>query len=271
VKANTEVADAAAVEQIVILSRQLGDPGLDYVILAEGNTSIRTADGRMLVKASGVNMAGATAADFVPVGIDDLLEVIADPASDDVDVDRLFSAAQAAHGRGRPSVEALLHAVCLELPGVNAVGHTHPIAVNGILCSQDAALLTEGSLFPDQIVVLGTAPLLIDYVDPGLALARVVRQRLRAYTNEHGEAPKVIYLSNHGMFALGGTAAEVLRITAMAVKSARIMTSAAAFGGVRFMPDAEVTRIHTRSDELYRRRRLEISAVDSGAREAFHG
>lgn len=255
------VREAAA--QLVHLSREIAHPQNDYVILGEGNTSIRVDDGRMLVKASGSTMATATAADFVSVSIDELLGIIADPAADETDVDRVYTGAEETHHGRRPSVEALLHAVCLEVAGVNVVGHTHPVAVNAILCSENASLLGKGSLFPDQIVVLGTAPLLIEYVDPGLALARVVREGLAAYIDEHGEAPKVIYLQNHGMFALGQSAAEVLRITAMAVKSARIMLGSGGFGGVRFMPPTEVTRIHTRPDELYRRVRLE--AADSTA------
>jgi hypothetical protein len=45
----------------------------------------------------------------------------------------------------------------------------------------------------------------------------------------------------------------VLGMTAMAQKCARVIIGAAAAGGVRFMPAAEVTRIETRPDEIYRR------------------
>ncbi|MEJ7798878.1 MAG: class II aldolase/adducin family protein [Ilumatobacter sp.] len=246
-------------DEIVRLSREIGAPHNDYVILGEGNTSIRVG-GDMLVKASGVTMSTASADDFVSVGIAELLQIIADPVAGAADVDRVFGAVGQAHHGSRPSVEALLHAVCLELASVDVVGHTHPTAVTSILCSENVGLLAQGSLFPDQIVVLGPAPLLIEYVDPGLTLARVVKERLAAHVGEHGEAPKVIYLQNHGMFALGRSAAEVLRITAMAVKSARIMLAAASSGGVKFMPPGQVTRIHTRPDELYRRVRLEGDA-----------
>lgn len=245
------------VQQLVRLSRELAQPQNDYVILSEGNTSLRIADGAMLVKASGASMVAATAKDFVPVEIDELLSVVADPAAEESDVDRLYSAVAKEHRGSRPSVEALLHAVCLEIPAVAAVGHTHPTAVNVILCSLESHLLTQGSIFPDQIVVLGPEPLLVEYVDPGLALARVVRERLAVYLEEFGVPPKVIYLQNHGMFALGQSTSEVLRITAMAVKTARILLGAHAFGGVRFLPHTEVTRIHTRPDEIFRRVRFE--------------
>lgn len=243
------------VEQLVRLTRELADPAADNVILGEGNTSMALDDETMLVKASGVVMRDAAVDDFVPLSTTEVLALIDDDAAGDEDVDRLFTAATRL-GR-RPSVEALLHAVCLDVDGITAVGHTHPTAVNAILCSVNAQLLTQGSLFPDQIVVLGTGALLIDYVDPGLLLARVVRRELRAHiAANNGVPPKVIYLRNHGMFALGVHTAEVLQITAMAVKSAGVLAGAVAFGGVQFMPEHEVERIHTRPDELFRRSRL---------------
>ena len=54
---------SGALEQIVALSRALGDPALDLAILGEGNTSLRTGDGTMLVKASGASLASVSEAD----------------------------------------------------------------------------------------------------------------------------------------------------------------------------------------------------------------
>ena len=121
----------------------------------------------------------------------------------------------------------MLHAVCLERGGAEVVGHTHPVPVLALLCSPHAQALATHMLFPDQIVVLGRRPLFVPYVDPGLALARRVRDELEA----HGEPPKVIYLGNHGLFALGRTPEHVLQITAMAVKASRVLAGALAAGG----------------------------------------
>jgi rhamnose utilization protein RhaD (predicted bifunctional aldolase and dehydrogenase) len=52
---------ASELRTLVELSRTLGEPSRDLVILAEGNTSIRTDPDRMLVKASGSQLG--TAAD----------------------------------------------------------------------------------------------------------------------------------------------------------------------------------------------------------------
>lgn len=58
------------------------------------------------------------------------------------------------------------------------------------------------------------------------------------------------------MIALGRSIAQVENITAMMVKTARVLLGTFAAGGPRFMPQVEVERIHGRPDEHYRRRQL---------------
>jgi rhamnose utilization protein RhaD (predicted bifunctional aldolase and dehydrogenase) len=238
-------------EQLVELSRTLGDPGREYAILAEGNVSALSGDGTMLVKASGTSLADATAASFVDVHIDSMLELLDGSPADEREQAAALLACVSGDAGARPSVEAPLHAVALRHGGARVVGHTHPIAVNAILCSANAELITR-ALFPDQIVVCGADPLLVPYIDPGLPLARVVRERLR----ERAHPPKVIYLQNHGLVALGQNAQEVARITQMAVKAAAILLGALGAGGAVFLQDEEVARIDGRLDEHYRREAL---------------
>jgi hypothetical protein len=45
-------------------------------------------------------------------------------------------------------------------------------------------------------------------------------------------------------------------VTAMMVKTARVLAGAAAVGGPRYLSAHDVDRIHTRPDELYRRQKL---------------
>jgi rhamnose utilization protein RhaD (predicted bifunctional aldolase and dehydrogenase) len=246
-------------ERIVALSLTLGEPGRDLAILAEGNTSLRTGPDTMLVKASGASLGAVGPADFVEVPIAALTGLLDDPAADDRTVAAAFAEVEARLGR-RPSVEAMLHAVCLSLGGASAVGHTHPVPVLALLCSPHAEKLATHQLFPDQIVVLGARPLYVPYVDPGLALARRVRDALAA----HGPA-RAIYLGNHGLFALGASPEHVLQITDMAVKAARVLAGALAAGGVQPLAAADVDRIDTRPDEHYRR--LALAARE----EATHG
>lgn len=243
-------------DELARLARDLGSPARSWAVLSEGNCAAADADDLMWVKASGTRMELAGRDDFVAVSRSTLLELVDDPASTFEDVDRVFDTVARSHGGRRPSVEALLHAVCLDQPRVSYVGHTHPVAVNAILCSQRPSLLTDGALFPDQVVVLGPDPVLLPYVDPGLDLGRAVRTLLREQAGD--EAPRVLYLANHGMFALGSTSLDVLNVTTMAVKVAEVLIGASSVGGPAYLPDAEVRRIDRRPDEHYRRERLSL-------------
>ena len=154
----------------------------------------------------------------------------------------------------KPSIETLLHALCLREGGAKFVGHTHAEACTAILCSAHGAEPFLSHIFPDAIVVCGKVPAVVPYADPGFELAVAVRRCLRDYA--HARRPKLILLVNHGIMALGQTAAEVLNITLMAEKWARILHGALSVGGPRYLSTAEVDRIDQRLDELYRRQRL---------------
>ena len=136
-------------------------------------------------------------------------------------------------------METVLHALALQLPGIRFVGHTHPTATNALTCSQDFEKLTSGRLFPDEIVYCGPAQAVVPWTDPGLPLARKVREVMARHMDDHDEVPKVVLMQNHGLIALGRTVQDVENITAMAVKAARVLIGTAAFGGPRFMtPEA---------------------------------
>jgi rhamnose utilization protein RhaD (predicted bifunctional aldolase and dehydrogenase) len=170
-------------------------------------------------------------------------------------------AAQVQAGQGldngaHPSVETVLHAICLRLEGVNFIGHTHPTATNALTCSAAFETAVSGRLFPDEIVICGPAPVVVPYTDPGVPLARKVRDLINQYLDEYYEVPKVILMQNHGLIALGRSAQQVENITAMAVKTARVLLGTYALGGPHFMSPQAVDRIHTRPDELYRRKLL---------------
>jgi rhamnose utilization protein RhaD (predicted bifunctional aldolase and dehydrogenase) len=241
--------------QLVTMSNNLGDPALDYVILGEGNTSARADADTFWVKASGTDLRTIDRAGFVRVRFDRVLALLdEDDLSDDAIREGLEAAKVDRAVTVRPSVETVLHALALQLEGVNFVGHTHPTAVNTLLCSQKAEEAASGRLFPDHIVYCGPASVYVPYTDPGLPLARAVRDSIGRYVDAHHEIPKVILMQNHGLITLGRTAQEVEDITAMAVKAARVLLGTYALGGPRFLTAENVARIHTRPDEAYRRK-----------------
>ena len=241
-------------KQLVTMSRNLGEPALDYVMLGEGNSSAQIDGESFWVKASGAEMGSIESSGFVRVGFEGVLSMLAIEDLGDAEVKAGLQAARVdPEATARPSVETVLHALILQLEGVDFVGHTHPTAVNAILCSQRAEEAIGGRLFPDEIVYCGPAPVYVPYTDPGVPLARAVRDAIDDHLDAYREVPKVVLLQNHGLFALGKTSAEVENITAMYVKAARVILGAYALGGPHFMSEEAVARIHTRPDELFRR------------------
>lgn len=244
-------------DRLIAMSKNLGDPILDYAILGEGNTSARADASTFWVKASGAELRTIDSGGFVRVRFDQVLALLDAGDLGDAEVKVGLEAARTdPAAQARPSVETVLHALALQLEGVNFVGHTHPTAVNAVLCSQKAKEAISGRLFPDEIVVCGPAPVYIPYTDPGIPLARAVRDAINGHIAAYKETPKVILMQNHGLIALGRTAQEVENITAMYVKTARIIIGAYSLGGPHFLDARSVERIHTRPDELYRRRGL---------------
>ncbi|PID56769.1 aldolase [candidate division KSB3 bacterium] len=245
------------VQKLVTMSNTLGSEAYDYIILGEGNSSAKLDEQHFLVKASGTQLGTSTEQSFVKVQFAPVLEALKHESLSDAEVkDLLLNATVDNEANRMPSVETFLHAIILSQKGINYVGHTHPTAINSILCSKKAEEAYSGSLFPDQIVVLGTDPLFIRYTDPGLMLSKAVQTAYSDYIARFGHAPKVIYMQNHGLIAAGKTADDVLNITQMAVKTAKIILRTYMLGGPNFLSDANTNRIETRPDERYRRRMI---------------
>jgi rhamnose utilization protein RhaD (predicted bifunctional aldolase and dehydrogenase) len=127
-----------------------------------------------------------------------------------------------------------LHALCLTLGDATFVGHTHPTAINSILCAREAERAFTRSIFPAESLVCGK-PLFVPYLPPGQPLGWAVEAALQSYIDLEGEPPRAILLQNHGLVALGSTPQEVLDITEMMVKTARILLNTYALGGPHFV------------------------------------
>ncbi|MEY2880624.1 MAG: hypothetical protein RLZZ15_3004 [Verrucomicrobiota bacterium] len=255
-------------QRLLDLAHQLGREERKLAILGEGNVSARAdarsereATGTFLVKASGSNLATLS-----PLGVTEcraagllaLLDAKGKKPVPDAAVDEALLASRVDPAAKKPSVEAMFHAWLLTLPEVNFVGHTHPVAVNQILCTRHARAFATCRLCPDEIVCCGVESVIVPYLDPGLKLAQGIRAAVVAFINRTGRAPRVILLENHGLIALGATPEAVLAATLMAVKAAEIFTGAVALSGgkPRFLTAAHVARIAGRPDEHYRQRAL---------------
>lgn len=241
-------------QQLVEMSRNLGLPERDYVIVGDGNTSARVDEKSFWVKASGAQLHGIQAEDFVEVATDKVLDMLEEGTLSDAEIARRLSAAKVDPDvQSRPSIETTFHALALTLGKAQFVGHTHPTALVAVLCSKNVLQAVQGQLFTEQVLYCGPAPAFVPYADPGFPLAREVLKAMRGYLADYGQPPKVILLQNHGLIALGKTPKEVENITAMCVKAARVLLGTQLLGGPRFLNKWHVRRIRDRPDEGYRR------------------
>ncbi|MCC6614274.1 MAG: class II aldolase/adducin family protein [Anaerolineae bacterium] len=243
--------------KLVEMTRTLGQPQNDYVIVGEGNTSCRADGGTFWIKASGQQMNGIEANGFVQVHAAPILEMLEKSPGDLAAQKNVMEAARVDPAvKLMPSVEVSFHAMLLEECNAQYIGHTHPVAINQILCSTRAEEFARKRMFPDQVVLCGPESVLVPYVDPGLPLAIAIRDRVRAYIDTYNEPPKVILLANHGLIVVGQTATEILNVTGMTVKSARILIGACSVGEPVFMADEDIPHIYRRPDEIYRRQQF---------------
>jgi rhamnose utilization protein RhaD (predicted bifunctional aldolase and dehydrogenase) len=246
-----------AISVLLNLSHELGREDRHLAILGEGNTSTLTSRKTFLVKSSGSNLGTLDRRSLTECRLPVLLTLLEKKNLSDSDITTALLRSRVDPRAKNPSVEAVFHAWLLTLPGVNFVGHTHPVAVNGLLCSRWARTFANRRLFPDEIVCCGEASVYVPYTDPGQKLAQAIRRATTGFIKRRGYVPRVILLENHGLVAIGPTPQSVLAATLMAEKAAQIFTRAAASGKPpRFLSSRQVSRISGRPDEHYRRRAL---------------
>ncbi len=248
--------------KLIKLSNNLGREDYHLAIIGEGNTSAKVEDkyiaGSFYIKASGTQLATVTENDFIQVYFEPIMQLVNIENPDTEDINNIFKKAKVDKKcKASPSVETLLHAICLNLEGVNFVGHTHPTAVNRLTCSKTFPENLKGRIYPDEIILLGKESVFIPYTDPGVKLAQRAKKEIEIFLNKYGERPKSIYLQNHGFIALGSTPTEVENITLTANKAAEIRFGALLAGGINTFSEDIVNCIAERTDEKYRQNLFE--------------
>jgi len=184
-------------EELIRMSNEVGrDP--DLVQGGGGNTSIKTGDGRMYVKASGTALKDMREGlGYRMVDLARCLSILEDPElaamppmPRESEAGRRMLEACVDDLPGRPSVETTLHAQL-----GRCVVHTHPSLVNGLMSARGGRQAVQ-ELFGD----LTPPPLCIEYADFGYPLAARMKEALADYGREHGRLPEVVFLENHGLF-----------------------------------------------------------------------
>ena len=247
---------AEKIDALLKLSRDLGREDRGLAILGEGNASCRLDAETFSIKASGASLGTLQPEHLVTVRFDAVLPLLEQPDLPDKEVEQALLAARVDAKQPKPSIEAVFHAYLLTLPGVEVVGHTHPLAVNQILCAEEKQTLKYAGerRFPDEVVCCGARSAVVPYVDPGTPLARGIRESVDKFQKEDGRPPRVVLLRNHGLIALAATTGSVLSATLMAEKAAQVFVGAQMLGGAVPMSEKNVARIDSRPDEHYRQR-----------------
>lgn len=252
----TAVLDPTAVPaELVELTRALGERGREQAILAEGNTSYRLDDDRIVVKTSGSNMGRATADDFVVVDNAPLVQMLDDPTASQADLTAAIDAGDHGGRRVRASIETLVHVAVQAVSPANWVAHTHPTAVVGLLASAQAETVFTEAVYSDEAVVLAE-PLFVPYAEPGLALGKLVHRAVQQRFDEVGELPRLVLLANHGIVAIAESAAGAEGICEMAVKSATVRQIALAAGGLQPVSRDSIAKFVLRGEVSERREKL---------------
>ncbi len=176
-----------------------------------GNSSVKS-DGILYIKPSGTSLASLTPESLIALDMEPLLDLLDAPPARPVagGTDEVFQVAVEARVGApddrRPSVELLFHALMPD----RFVLHTHPTAVNALTCSSAGAETAER--------LFGASVLWVPYTDPGLPLARAIRDARRSFEERTGApAPHTTLLQNHGLIVTGDSAAEIEAASAQLV------------------------------------------------------
>lgn len=189
-------------QQLITLANHFGaDP--EYVRAGGGNASVKI-DGVLHIKPSGTTLAALCEEDLIPLRLAPLMDALT--SEEPVMGDPVMAAAVKARVGGddgrRPSVEILFHALIPD----PLVLHLHPLVANAVTCNEHGRELMER--------LLGAEAIWVDYIDPGVPLARGIATARMEHESRTGTAPPAItMLGNHGIIVSGGTHEEVAERT----------------------------------------------------------
>lgn len=213
--------------QVVTVCRRLYECGL--IAGTDGNVSVRTGRGGMLITPAGMSK--------VDVGVRDLVDVSWEGAG--------------AHGTARASTESAMHVrLYRRRDDVGAVVHAHP-PIATAFATAGATLPTE--VLPEMIFQLGN----IAYVPFAVPGSEAVADAMEPYISEHD----VFLFANHGATTVGATLTSAHQRMESLEHGARIVWAAQGLGGAQLMPPDAVAalrdaraRAHTATPNDSRRR-----------------
>lgn len=162
----------------------------DLVQAGGGNSSIKIADGTMLIKASGYHLSQvAETSGYAVVDVKSILPCFINDNHKSVK-DEEDEVLRAAHISGpKPSIETFLHAI-----SGRCTLHTHPLLVN-VMTSRVDGMQQLQTLFPETLMV--------GYATPGIKLAREYYRQIKRWESLGKGTPDIVFFKNHGLMVSG--------------------------------------------------------------------
>jgi ribulose-5-phosphate 4-epimerase/fuculose-1-phosphate aldolase len=195
----------------------------------------------MVVTRRGAHLAGLQATDLVHFDLPRLTEVIAgEPVlPEDLAATQLYAE------YGAEAHEDLTLFACLLAldPAVRVAAHIHPVIVDQIIASPRARQFADRRTVHNEVLALGSASLLVNYADPGLALTREIQKKMILWRDRNKSVPRVILVQNHGVVLLAATALALLRSIDALLKYAELFAGASLLGGPIFLTPQAITQI----------------------------
>jgi rhamnulose-1-phosphate aldolase/alcohol dehydrogenase len=202
---NNPLLTAVELDELIIRTKQIGSDQ-SLVVFGGGNTSVKgevVIDGQtkrvMWIKASGGDMATATAQTFAPLDLDILESLKKFEDLTDEQMVELVSKSIMLPGAPRPSIETLLHGF---MP-FKHIDHVHADAI--------CALTNHPRGREATMEALGEEWAYVDWIRSGFPLSKIV-EKLGDYRG--------VVLAHHGVITWAETSQECLQETLAVVKKA---------------------------------------------------
>lgn len=197
----------------------------DLIQAGGGNSSVKLDRRRMLIKASGVQLADITQeTGYATVNPEVIVEYFDKETMHASEQDGKALLNACLLSGMRPSIETFLHSATAAF-----TLHTHPMVVN-VLTARKNGMQVLHELFPEA--------LLVDYATPGIRLAEEYFKACKNSSNNGADAFELIFLKNHGMIVSGKTGEEVIR------KTEEVLGTIENYLAVTMTPYHDATRIY---------------------------
>ncbi len=173
----------------------------DLVQAGGGNSSVKIDKNRMLIKASGFQLADITA----EIGYSTIDHTVIVEFFNNTPLDQITEKYEkkllddSLIEGSRPSIETFLHSIT----DIFTL-HTHPMVVNVLAARKDGMNILK-NLFPQALIV--------DYATPGIKLAKEYFKTYKENCTESQNIFDIIFLRNHGLIVSGKSSEEVIEKT----------------------------------------------------------